>query len=288
MTEIGTGRTDTRRVGQGARWRCAVVAGALLAVSTGVRAQNVSVAARDSVALVVNDASEAAAPSRLPFPVVVLDAGHGGADTGTHHHGIREKDVTLAVARRLRRLLEADGVRVVMTRDGDVAVPLRARGAMANAAGGDVFVSIHVNAMPGRARARGTETYVLGLHRSDEAEAVVARENASVRYESAPEAYDGYADALADERAALSVLEGSAHLRASERLAGAVEASMRRVAGRPSRGVRQAGFYVLYGAAMPALLVELGFVTDAAEAAFLASPSGQDRLARALHAALTR
>lgn len=230
--------------------------------------------------------SAAEAPARR-FATVVIDAGHGGADTGANHHGVREKDVTLAVARRLRRLIEADGVRVVMTRDADVAVPLRERGALANAAGGDVFVSIHINAMPGGARARGTETYVLGLHRSADAEAVVARENASVAFEASPSAYDALADALADELAALSVLEGSAHLRASERLAGTVEAAMQRVAGRRSRGVRQAGFYVLYGAAMPALLVELGFVTDPGEATFLASGAGQDRLARALHAALT-
>ncbi len=250
-----------------------------LAAPTVAMGQGVGLAMEDSTTLEL-------APVRR-YATVVIDAGHGGADTGANHHGVREKDVTLAVARRLRRLLEADGVRVVMTRDADLAVPLRERGALANAAGGDVFVSIHINAMPGGARARGTETYVLGLHRSADAEAVVARENAAVAFEASPSAYDGIAGALADELAALSVLEGSAHLRASERLAGTVEAAMQRVAGRRSRGVRQAGFYVLYGAAMPALLVELGFVTDPGEATFLASAAGQDRLARALHAALT-
>lgn len=218
--------------------------------------------------------------------VVVVDAGHGGADAGAHHHGVREKDVTLAVARRLRRHLEAAGLQVVMTRDADVGVGLRQRGAMANAEGGTVFVSIHCNAMPRGARARGTETYVLGLHRSGDAEAVVARENAAIHYEDDPAGYDSLAVTLADEHAALTVLEGSANLRASERLAGRISHALRDHAGRPSRGVKQAGFYVLYGAAMPAVLVEVGFLTDRAEAAFLASPAGQERIARALAAAI--
>lgn len=230
-------------------------------------------------------ATRASVPARTPR--VVIDAGHGGADVGAHHHGVREKDVTLAVARRLRRHLEDAGLRVAMTRDADVAVPLHRRGALANAAGGDVFVSIHCNAMPRGVRARGAETYVLGLHRSADASDVVARENGAVRFEADSAAYAGLADALADEREALTVLEGSANLRASERLAGAIAHALHDRAGRPNRGVKQAGFYVLYGAAMPAVLVELGFLTDANEAAYLATPTGQEQLARALASAIS-
>lgn len=228
-----------------------------------------------------------AGPVQAQAPLVVLDAGHGGADTGAHHFGVHEKDVTLAVARRLRRHLEAAGVRVAMTRDADIAVALRERGARANAFAaamepGAVFVSLHCNAMPRGVAARGAETYVLGLHRTGDAAEVVARENGAVRFEADSAHYAAIDDALADEQRALSVLEGSANLRASERLAGAIGRALHARAGRPNRGVKQAGFYVLYGAAMPAVLVELGFLTDRAEAAFLASPDGQDRLARAL------
>lgn len=215
------------------------------------------------------------------FDTVVLDAGHGGHDVGATANGIREKDVTLGVVRRLGPLLETLGVRVVYTRTTDVFIPLRERGRMANAAGGKLFVSVHVNATATGARARGTETYLLGLHKTDAAESVMRRENSVVRLEDDAHAYASYD--VAD--LAAMALAGSAFQTTSERLAAAVQDRFR-AQGRVSRGVRQAGFYVLWSASMPAVLVETGFVNDPAEAAYLGSASGQDEVARAIFEAV--
>ncbi|HYE57722.1 MAG TPA: N-acetylmuramoyl-L-alanine amidase [Rhodothermales bacterium] len=210
---------------------------------------------------------------------IVVDAGHGGHDIGASYFGVREKDVTLAVARRLGRLLETElGVRVTYTRTGDTFIPLAQRGHLANAAGGKLFISLHANSMPGGARARGTETYFLGLHRTDAARTVMERENSVVSLEEDTTAYA----AFDDELAVVQTLAGSAYLRTSERFAALVEQQLGRQAGRTSRGVKQAGFYVLWSASMPAVLVEMGFLTDPAEARFLASAQGQEAVARAV------
>lgn len=217
--------------------------------------------------------------ARWALDHVVIDAGHGGHDIGAAYHGVREKDVTLAVARRLGRLLETDlGLRVTYTRPTDAFVPLATRGHLANAAGGKLFISLHANAMPRGARAHGTETYILGLHRTEAAQAVMERENAVIRLEADTSAYA----AFGDEQAIVQALAGSAYLRTSERLAALVEAQLARRAGRRSRGVKQAGFYVLWSASMPAVLVEMGFLTDPGEARFLASEAGQEAIAQAV------
>ena len=224
-----------------------------------------------------------AGAARWRLDTIVLDAGHGGHDTGALAHGVREKDVTLGVARKLGALLETlPGVRVVHTRAGDRFVALKDRGTRANEAGGKLFVSLHANAMPAGGTARGAETYFLGLHRSASAQTVMERENAVVRLEGDPAAYARFDD----EQHIVQALAGSAYLRTSERLAGLIQRQFADRAGRPSRGVKQAGFYVLWGASMPAVLVELGFLTDRDEAAFLASDTGQDLLASAIFRAV--
>ena len=221
--------------------------------------------------------------ARWRLDTIVLDAGHGGHDAGAVAHGVREKDVTLGVARKLGAYLETlPGVRVVHTRTGDRFVALKDRGTRANEAGGKLFISLHANAMPPGGTARGTETYFLGLHRTASAQAVMERENAVVRLEGDPAAYARFDD----EQHIVQALAGSAYLRTSERLAGLVQRQFADRAGRASRGVKQAGFYVLWGASMPAVLVELGFLTDRAEAAFLASEDGQDLLASAIFRAV--
>jgi len=215
------------------------------------------------------------------FDTIVLDAGHGGFDVGATANGIREKDVTLGVVRRLGPLLETLGVNVVYTRTTDVFVPLRERGRLANAAGGKLFVSVHVNATATGGRARGTETYLLGLHKTDAAASVMRRENSVVRLEDDADAYAGFD--LSD--LAAMALAGSAFQTTSERLAAAVQERFQ-AQGRISRGVRQAGFYVLWSASMPAVLVETGFVNDPDEAAYLSSAHGQDEVARAIFEAV--
>lgn len=219
---------------------------------------------------------------RWRLDVIVIDAGHGGRDVGAVANGLREKDVTLAVARRLGQYLEERlGVRVVYTRDDDRFIELKDRGHIANESGGKLFVSIHANAAGSRA-AHGTETYFLGMHMSDAAQQVMERENSVVQFEENPEQYASF-----DEEALMiQTLIQSAYMSKSEELASLVEEQFSARVGRKSRGVKQAGFYVLWGASMPAILVELGFLTNTSEAEFLRSEAGQDYLASAIFRAV--
>lgn len=221
--------------------------------------------------------------------LVVVDAGHGGPDhgmTGPIGGGpkIHEKDVTLAVSRRLGAKLKALGVDVRYTRTRDTLIALSDRGRIANDAGGDLFISIHVNAANPRWKspgaARGFETYFLAEAKTEDARRVEEMENESIQYETAAETEKGdplsfiVADMLQNE-----------HLRESSELAELIQRRMGRAHPGPSRGVKQAGFRVLVTAFMPAVLVEIGFGTNADEARYIASPQGQEALASAIAAA---
>jgi N-acetylmuramoyl-L-alanine amidase len=225
------------------------------------------------------------APSNFSRRTVVIDAGHGGPDTGMRGQVVggvvlTEKDVTLDVARSLRDALTARGVDVVMTRTRDTLVALADRGRIANARRGDLFVSVHVNAANPAwrepAAARGFETYFLSDARTEDARQVAERENESVRFEAVAPT-DG--DPL---RFIVSDLAQNAHLRESSRLAATVQRRLARVHPGPNRGVHQAGFKVLVTASMPAVLVELGFGSNPAEAAYLVSEHGQRQVADAI------
>jgi N-acetylmuramoyl-L-alanine amidase len=208
----------------------------------------------------------------------VLDAGHGGHDGGASANGIREKDVVLAVTKKVGHYVEDRlGIRVVYTRDDDTFVPLHERGRIANESCGKLFVSIHANAAGSRS-AHGSETYFLGLHKSQSAADVMERENSVVALESDPDLYAGFGDA----EVIVQTLATTAYQRESERLASLIQGQFEHRVDRPSRGVKQAGFLVLWRASMPAVLIELGFVTNPSEARFLRSENGQDLLASAI------
>ena len=218
--------------------------------------------------------------------VVALDAGHGGPDVGMlgpigRRPFLREKDVTLAVARLVAGELERSGIDVVMTRTADTLIALGDRGRLAGTRGADLFVSIHVNAANPRWRdapgARGFETYYLAEARTEDAARVARMENESVRFETTAEAESG--DPLSF---ILSDLAQNEHLRESSRLAELVQGELGRVHPAEGRGVKQAGFMVLATSYMPAVLVEIGFGTNEAEARYLTGTSGQRRLARAI------
>lgn len=227
-------------------------------------------------------AADDASNEHWKLDCIVLDAGHGGHDGGATAHGVREKDVTLAVTKRVGRYVEERlGMRVVYTRSDDRFVELHERGRIANESCGKLFVSIHANAARNRA-AHGSETYFLGLHRSESARQVMERENSVVALESDPSLYAG----LDDAELIMRTMAESTYLRASEQLAGLIQDQFASRAGRPSRGVKQAGFLVLWRASMPAVLIELGFVTNAEEARYLASERGQDLLASAIFRAI--
>jgi N-acetylmuramoyl-L-alanine amidase len=223
-------------------------------------------------------APDAASEEHWKFDCIVLDAGHGGHDGGASANGIREKDVVLAVTKKVGHYVEDRlGIRVVYTRDDDTFIPLHERGRIANESCGKLFVSIHANAAGSRS-AHGSETYFLGLHKSQSARDVMERENSVVALESDPELYAGFDDA----QIIVQTLATTAYQRESERLASLIQDQFEHRADRPSRGVKQAGFLVLWRASMPAVLIELGFVTNPAEARFLRSENGQDLLASAI------
>jgi N-acetylmuramoyl-L-alanine amidase len=233
-----------------------------------------------ATALLAAAAAPARPPPRPPAFVAVVDPGHGGEKEGAvGPDGALEKEVTLQIARRLKARLERLGARVLLTRSGDSTVPLANRAALANAERADVFVSIHLNSMPApaRARARGVETYFLSADATDaSATAVAARENAD-RLAGEPEL-----DPDDPVAGILETLEEAENLSESSRLAHEVHARIVRAAGAEDRGVKQAPFYVLAGARMPAVLLEVGFLSHPEEAARLRTPAHQDRIAQGI------
>lgn len=230
--------------------------------------------------------TRAATPSvegtRWLLDTVVIDAGHGGRDPGAQANGVREKDVTLAVGLKLGEYLrERLGVNVVFTREDDRFITLKDRGRIANDHGSKLFISIHANAARS-STAHGTETYFLGAHKSAAARNTMERENAVVKYENAQHVYED----LTEEALIRMELTQSAYMRKSQELSALIQQQFETRARRHNRGVKQAGFYVLWGASMPAVLVELGFVTNRREAAFLRSEQGQDYMASAIYRAV--
>lgn len=224
------------------------------------------------------------AKARPTGPRVVIDAGHGGRDPGAPLRSssrVREKDITLQVALRLGDELKDRGVDVFYTRTTDTLIALDDRGHIANQANGDIFISIHVNAANPRWKdpgaARGFETYFLAAAKTEDAQRVEEMENESVRFESEGEVPSG--DPLSF---ILSDMMQNEHLRESSDLAEIVQQHLKLVHPGPDRGVKQAGFRVLVNAFMPAILVELGFGTNATDAEFLSSPTRQRALARAV------
>ena len=225
----------------------------------------------------------AAAPVRAALQTIVIDPGHGGHDPGAIGPGrLQEKALTLAVARRLAAVLQEElGVRVVLTRTEDQFLALQERTAIANRQKADLFLSIHVNAARLGA-ATGTETYFLSSEATDNAaRAAAAFENQVIELEPGPRS--GSRDLL---RSILWDLAQSEFQQESSRLAEGLQDSLERALRLPSRGVKQAPFYVLGGAAMPAVLVEIGFLSNPREEEQLQDEGYRDRIARALAAGL--
>jgi N-acetylmuramoyl-L-alanine amidase len=218
--------------------------------------------------------------------LVVVDAGHGGVDNGmTGPLGapisIYEKDVTLSVAKKLGVQLKSRGLRVVYTRTTDTLIALSDRGRIANQAGGDLFISVHVNAASldwkDPPAGRGFETYFLAEAKTEDARRVEEMENQSVRFET--DAKVSKDDALSY---ILSDMKQNEHLRESSELAELVQKRLATLHPGPNRGVKQAGFRVLVTAFMPAVLVEIGFGTNASEAAYLNDSRNQVAIASAI------
>lgn len=214
---------------------------------------------------------------------IVIDAGHGGHDPGCLGPQTREKNIALAIALKLADNVRQQfpSVKVILTRDSDVFIPLYERAEIANRNNADLFMSIHCNFMPGRTDAKGSETYVMGLHTAAHNLDVAKRENAVILLEDNYRQNYDY-DPNSPEGHILFSMFQNAYLDQSISLADKIESKISSDAGRSSRGVKQAGFVVLKETAMPSVLVEAGFLSNPQEEAFLNTDEGQQYMADAL------
>lgn len=222
-------------------------------------------------------------PVKGKITTVVIDAGHGGHDTGCQYAGVEEKHVALSIAKRLGKKIEQEhkDVKVIYTRNDDTFIELWERPAIGNRNDADVFISIHCNANP-KTTVYGTETYVMGLHKSEGNLEVAKRENAVILMENNYEKkYDGF-DPNSPEGHIYFSLFQNAYLEQSLSLASKIEDHLGKQK-RTSRGVKQAGFLVLWKANMPSILIETGFLSNAQERSFLKGDGGQDSVATAIY-----
>lgn len=217
---------------------------------------------------------------RWLFDVVVIDPGHGGKDPGAIGvTGVREKDVNLAIAKKLGKLIETKlpDVKVVYTRKTDKFVELFKRGKIANENNGKLFISIHCNSVPKKkSSVSGFETYLLRPGRTAEAIRIAEAENKVIEFEDNPDLYQE----LTDENFILVSMAHSANMRYSEKFSDILNQEMKKNRKIPSRGIKQAGFYVLVGASMPGILFEAGYLSNRSDERYLKSYKGQAEIAR--------
>jgi N-acetylmuramoyl-L-alanine amidase len=215
------------------------------------------------------------------FKTIVIDAGHGGKDPGAvGYRGTKEKDIALDVAKRLEKKLSKNlNVKIVMTRDEDIFLRLSERTRIANENNGSLFISIHTNAAEDR-RASGFETFLIGPNKNEAAVRVAARENAVLELEGIS------GQKLTNEDLIKATIAQSAFASKSEQFASMVQGEIKKRVQSKDRGVKQAGFYVLMGASMPNVLVELGFISNPSEEKKLRSPQYRDQLATAIYRAV--
>ena len=225
------------------------------------------------------------AGNQAPFTRVILDAGHGGKDEGaTASNGVLEKELVLDVSKRLGRILEAQNLMVIHTREEDRFVPLEVRTSRANDARGDLFVSIHANAAESRT-ARGIETYFVSLEASDtDSRRVAERENEALGSggPASPE-IDPFLALLGDMISTDHMAESNAFAKLAH--AELSDLVMSKDLG-AARGVKQAPFVVLMGVQMPAALIEIGFLTNDQDASSLRRADHREKIAQALSRAV--
>ena len=220
------------------------------------------------------------------FDVVVIDAGHGGKDPGAIGiSNLKEKDITLAIALKLGEIIkkEMPDVKVVYTRYNDTFIDLYKRGKIANENNGKLFLSIHCNSTKKKpSDASGAEVYLLRPGRTEEAIEIAETENSVIEYEDNPQRYEK----LTDENFILVSMAHSAYMKYSEKFAELLNKDFYLNLKLKSRGVKQAGFYVLVGASMPSVLIETGFISNKEDAKFLKSASGQKQVAESIFSSI--
>lgn len=221
---------------------------------------------------------------------LVIDAGHGGHDSGAKGAFSYEKDINLNVALAFGRYVERNcpDVKVVYTRKTDVFIPLHKRADIANKNKADVFISIHTNALPAGHIARGLETYTMGMRRSDEKLSAAKRENSVIMIEKDyKEHYEGY-DPNSPESTIMFEFIHDRNMSKSVELAKYVQSSVCSTAGRQNKGVKQDVFLVLRETSMPACLIELGFITTPDEERFLNDKDNIDKMAKGIYQAFVK
>ena len=220
---------------------------------------------------------------RPTIKTIVIDAGHGGKDPGCHGASANEKNVCLSIALKLGDQIKKKypGIKVIYTRDKDVFVELDERANIANKAKADLFICIHANAAS--PSAYGAETYVLGLHRTESQQKVAERENSTIFLEDDKgekyKDFDMSPDAIIARQIQLSVFLDQSILFADK-----LQKEFTKL-NRYNRGVKQAGFLVLYKTTMPSVLIETGFLTNPAEEKFLGDTTGQKKMATSMFSA---
>lgn len=220
---------------------------------------------------------------------LVIDPGHGGHDAGARGAMSKEKDVNLTVALRFGKYVEQNmpEVRVIYTRTQDKFVPLHERANIANRANADLFISVHTNALPAGKVARGFETYTLGMHRAKDNLDVAMRENSVISMEKGFEqAYEGFDPKSSESYIIFEFIQGK-NMERSVDLARMIQRSVCEGAGRPSKGVHQAGFLVLRETSMPGCLIELGFITTPDEERLLNDKNKVDDIAKGIYEAFS-
>jgi N-acetylmuramoyl-L-alanine amidase len=224
---------------------------------------------------------------RWDLDAIVIDPGHGGKDWGAIGvSGVREKDISLGIALKLGKLIKKgmSDVRVIYTRSDDRFIELDRRGQIANEADGKLFISIHCNSLKRKPNpTRGFEVYLLRPGRTEEAIAIAERENAVIEME---EGYEKRYQQLTEENFILVTMAQSAHVKSSEAFADIAQREMESRTGLTNRGVKQAGFYVLVGAAMPNVLVETAYLSNREDEHYLKSDAGQQKIAESLYRAI--
>jgi len=211
---------------------------------------------------------------------VVIDAGHGGKDPGAIVGNAREKDIVLDIALKLGHLIKErlPEVNVIYTRSTDVFIPLFERSVIANKNNADLFISIHANYCP-TPSIKGTETYVLGLHRTEDNLNVAKKENSVILLEKDyTTRYEGFNPNLSESYIMFELIQNT-HIDQSVSFAGILQDSFRKHAQRANRDVRQAGFLVLRETAMPGVLIESGYLSNQSEAKYLMTDEGRGTIA---------
>ena len=237
------------------------------------------------IAITLLNSSSTYPPKEFKVDVVVIDAGHGGHDDGTHGKLLKEKDVALKIALKVGAYIEKNypDVKVIYTRKDDTYIALDERAEIANRNNADLFICIHANANP-NTKAFGTETFVMGLHKDESNLAIAQRENSVILMD---ENYTNVTKVsiTQPESYILFTLTQSAFQESSLKFASRVESQFKSKVGRTSRGVKQAGFVVLWRTTMPSVLIETGFLTNSTEEKFLAGDEGQDLIASGIYRA---